>query len=308
MDYFMGIDGGGTKTKVAIIDDNTHVVYIGVGGPSSIDTVNHQTSLKHIEDALNALNNKQSHYRIKSLFCGLGGIVTDNDSVIVESFLRNVSIIDENTHIIARNDMENALFSGGCFTSGMTLICGTGMVAYAKNEQGNSHKSGGWGFKEGDHGSAFDLGMKALRYVSKAFDGRCELTAFAIDIANSIGMIKASDITRIMHENYENRTWIAHLAPLVTKYANLGDPLAKHMVDTATTDLQLAVSAVYHRIKPENNTLVLVGSLGQSIGYFGEELKRKIHEIDPHIKIIHPLYDPAVAAAMMAKRQNESSL
>jgi len=306
MAFYLGIDGGGTKTKVAIINDKNETVYIGEGGPSSIDTVDKITTRNNIDDALKDFYLKFEGAHFRSIFCGLGGIVSEDDMSNVRILLNSLKGVDPHTLITARNDMENALYSGACFDSGMTLICGTGMVAYAKNEAGLSAKAGGWGFKEGDQGSSYDLGMQALKHVAKAYDGRKERDAFSEEIAKEIGLNEASDIVQIMNTYYLERTWIASLSPLVTKHANLGNRYAKEMIDRGTSNLSDAVRSVYQKIKPENKTLVIVGSLGHSGGYFGKALYKKIREIDQMINIITPIYDPAVAAAMMAKRLFET--
>ncbi len=197
--------------------------------------------------------------------------------------------------------MENALYSGGCFEEGISLICGTGMVAFGKDKN-KSHKSAGWGYKEGELGSGFHLGREAIRYAIRAFDGRYEKDEFSIEVANTIGLTTATDIIPIMDDYYGNRTKTASLAPIVTKYANKNNEFAKRIVDLATDESALAVRGVYNNINLRNKTLVIIGSLGNALGYYKDELHRKIKLIDPHINIIKPIFDPADAAALMAKK------
>lgn len=62
--------------------------------------------------------------------------------------------------------------AGGCSCRpGIVMIMGTGSVAYGENGKRN-HKCGGWGWKEGDPGSAYDLGISAIRTMIRAYDGR----------------------------------------------------------------------------------------------------------------------------------------
>lgn len=301
MSYFLGIDGGGTKTKVVVIDDQDQIIYEGSSGPSSIDTVTNEETLNSFKTALNPFYIKYQNITFESIFCGLGGIVDEDDYHHVESLLKNLNGVNDSTYIRARNDMENALYSGLCFDEGMTLICGTGMVAYGKDTFENTHKAGGWGYKEGDLGSGYDLGMRALRHVIKAYDGRQSQDEFSKDIADQIGLKKANDFVDIMDQYYLNRTWIASLSPLVTKHANLGNVYAKEMIDLATDELALSVRAVFNNLRLKEKVLVIVGSLGNSGGYFVNQLHKKITEIDPYINIIKPIVDPALAAAKMAK-------
>jgi N-acetylglucosamine kinase-like BadF-type ATPase len=298
---YLGIDGGGTKTKVTLMNEKEKVIYQHTSGPSSIDTVDLKITKQAFFDALKPYFDSHPHDKIDAAFIGLGGIVFQNDCLKVEHLLRELPYFKNDAIIVARNDMENALYSGGCFEEGISLICGTGMVAFGKDIH-KSHKSAGWGFKEGELGSGFHLGREALRYVIRAFDGRYEKDDFALEIANSIGLTKATDIIPIMEEYYGNRTKTASLAPIVTMYANKNNPHAKRIIDFATDECALAVKGVYNNINLKNKTLVIIGSLGNALGYYRDELHRKVKLIDPYINIIKPIIDPADAAALMAKK------
>lgn len=301
MAYYLGIDGGGTKTKVIVIDQDEKIIHEGTSGPSSIDTVSRGETLLSFKLALRDFYKKFPDATFDAVFIGLGGIVSKEDCHYVEQIARNLTGVTEKTIVRARNDMENALYSGLLFNEGIALICGTGMVAFGKNREGMTHKAGGWGYREGDLGSSYDLGMRALRHVIKAFDGRENRTEFADDIAQTIGMHQTEDFFQIINEKYLDRTWIAGLAPLVTKYALLQDEVAVKIVHEATEELAIAVHAVKKTLNIEKPVLVIVGSLGHAKGY-QEILHKKIQNHIPEISIISPSVDPAVAAALMAKR------
>lgn len=300
MNYYLGIDGGGTKTKVAVIDEDKNLIYMGTSGPSSIDTVDQVTTLKHIKEALSGFTNAHQDITFSSVFCGLGGIISEDDIKLVKSLIKKIPGINDHTFIDASNDVENALYSGRCFFEGIALICGTGSVAYGKDLNGTKARAGGWSFKEGDLGSAYDLGMKAIRHVVKAYDGRLDQDDFSLEIAQSIGLNEAIDIVSILNEKYLERTWIASLAPMVTKHANLKNKYAMTYVDQATDDLKLMVQAVYKKLSLSDKRVVVIGSLGLNPGYFNEQLMNKIKSIDLEVYPIEPIIDPAEAAAHMA--------
>jgi|SRR5690554_744022 len=301
MALYLGIDGGGTKTKVSLMNDKEKIIYQQVSGPSSIDTVDSETTKKAFFEALNPYFTSHPNEKIDAAFIGLGGIVFPNDSYKVESLLRELPFVNDKALIVARNDMENALYSGACFEEGISLICGTGMVAFGKDIH-RSHKAGGWGYKEGELGSGYHLGREAIRQAIRAFDGRYKKDDFAVEIAKSIGLTKASDIIPIMDEYFGDRTKTASLAPIVTMFANKNNEHAKRIIDQATSECALAVKAVHDYINIKNKTIVIVGSLGNANGYYKDELHKKIKQIDPYFNIIKPIMDPADAAALMAKK------
>jgi len=297
---YLGIDGGGTKTKVNIINKSDKIVFENTSGPSSIDTVDQFTTINNIRLAIEPYIHKHPDCSFSGVFAGLGGIVFDEDCLLVENLIRQLPQVLPNTFLRARNDMHNALYSSNHFDSGMTLICGTGMVAFGLLD-GKTHKSGGWGYKEGELGSGYHLGREAIRACIRAFDGRYKPNAFTDEVAKTISLKKAADIINIMETYNNQRTKIASLAPIVTKHANLGNKLAKSICDKATDELALAINGVYKTLKFDNVTLVIVGSLGNSKGYFGDKLFEKIKKISDKINITSPVIDPALAAAKAAK-------
>lgn len=306
MAYFLGIDGGGTKTKVIIIDDNENILFENISGPSSIDTVDPSTTYKNINQAIEPYISKYPNLIFKGVFIGLGGIVFNEDCQSVESLLSKLKSVNDETFIMARNDMYNALYSAGNFEEGMTLICGTGMVAFGKKGK-ESHKAGGWGYLEGELGSAYHLGREAIRHCIRAYDKRLEMNDFAKEVAKEIQLEKATDIIKITNTYHDERTKTAQLAPLVTKHANLNNTYAKQICDKAIDEIALAIKAVYKTLSFNQIHLVIVGSLGHAEGYFSDSLYKAIKNISQDIHIIKPIIDPALAAAKAAKYFSEVS-
>jgi N-acetylglucosamine kinase-like BadF-type ATPase len=307
MRYFLGIDGGGTKTKAIIINEHFDVVFEGKSGPSSIDTVDSETTIKNIVLSIQNFVDANPNITFTAVFIGLGGIVFESDYIKVENLVRRLPQVDENTIVRARNDMYNALYSSNQFHEGIALICGTGMVAFGLKDH-KQHKAGGWGYKEGELGSGYHLGREAIRHTTRAYDGRLRKTAFAKEIAQTIDFNNSTDIFSTMENFYSNRTLTASLAPIVIKHANLNNPYAKQICRMATKELALAIRAVYKKLNFTEVTLVVVGSLGNAPGYFKEQLHLEIKKIDSGISIIEPVIDPALAAAKAAKYLSEGLL
>ena len=300
--YYLGIDGGGTKTKIVIIDNNSNILYENTAGPSSLDTVTKKITYQNIKIALDDFFKlpKNNKLKFKAVFAGLGGIFSEDDKVTLVKILSKLPGVDKNTILIGESDAENALASGLLFDEGMTLIAGTGMVAYGKNLKKQTHKAGGVGYKEGDLGSSYDLGKNALRAVARAIDNRFVKNAFTDELMEHLGLSTMSDIQNLTELWYLERTKVAGLAPFVTKHANLGNVYAMKICDNATYELSLAVNAVYQTLNLVKPTLVIVGSLGNTDGYFKEKLYVTLKSFIPDLKIIAPQIDPAYAAAKLA--------
>lgn len=298
--YFLGIDGGGTKTKSIIINEKKEIVYEGQGGPSSLDTVSNYKTLESINQSLEKFFKNNNNIIFKAVFAGLGGILDEEYEITLSNLLTHIKGVNDETIVVGKSDMENALYSGLCFFEGMSLIAGTGMVCFGKNKQGDTKKTGGLGYKEGDFGSSYDLGKKCLQALARSSDGRYEKNDFTDEIANLLNVSTPSDVARVCEELYEDRTRVASFAPIVTKHANLGNIYATKIVEDATYELALCIKTVYKYLKLDKTKLVIVGSLGNSSGLFRDRLLDKIKLISNNIEVIKPVIDPAHAASIMA--------
>ena len=299
MFVYLGIDGGGTKTKVNIIDLEKNILFENIGGPSSIDTVSYEESYNNIYNLIKPFFDNQEHL-IKGVFAGLGGIIFDEEKERVVTNLKNLPFLAKNCKIEVENDMYNALYSGFLFDEGISLISGTGMVAFGIDKFGNKAKCGGWSYKEGEFGSGYHLGMSAVQYLIRAYDGRYEIDDMAREIAKTLNFNKATDIIELTNELHINRTKVASLSPIITKYGNLGHLYALKVIDFATDEILLAIKGVIKQLKLTKKELVMIGGLVNSDTIFREMLLNKLFKSYPDLTIIEQKADPATAAAYKA--------
>jgi N-acetylglucosamine kinase-like BadF-type ATPase len=301
MKHYLGIDGGGTKTKLCLINEKKEVIGFYSAGPSSIDTVSEEITRNNILFPYKELLKiAPKNSEVSAVFAGIGGIINEEDEQLVKNLLRKLPNLAKNAKINAKNDMYNALYCGLLFDEGMTLIIGTGSVAFGKDSHGNSHKCGGWGYKEGDAGSAYNLGKEALQLAIRATDGRISRTPFTQELCETIGLESIYDIVPVVNSLWEDRTKVASYAKIVTKYAEKNDKNAIQIIDIAIEQIVLAVNGVLRNLDITNKTLVIVGGLGNSEGYFKEKLHQRIKNLDKDIIITSPKVDPAEGAALMA--------
>lgn len=301
MTFFLGIDGGTSKTEITVINAHKDIIFQCIAGPTAINSVDLQTIKTTIRIALKPFLDANQNSHFTAAFIGLDGLNFLTEAIEVESLLHTLSCFSNDTKLYIRHNMENALYAGHCFEEGIALIASKQMAAFGK-DLFRTHRTGGWGYKEGELGSSYALGIDAIRYAIRCYDGRYEMDDFALAIGKAIGLNEATDILQVMADFYDKQNKIASLAPIVTLFANNLNPYAMRIIDRATDELALAVSGVYKHLKLKSKTLVISGGLGNSGGYFKDQLEHKILAINPDFHIIKPLLKPSMAAALMAKR------
>ena len=167
--FFLGVDGGGSRCRARIRDAAGAVVGEATGGAANIYQ-NYDGALAEIVATARAAGAKTG-IDIGTLHAGLGlaGIVT---SVGAEKITRTTLPF---ASVTADNDAYAACvgaFGGG---DGGIVIAGTGSIGFAL-AGGARHMVGGWGFQVGDHGSGAWLGHHAVRRAALAIDGLIQPT------------------------------------------------------------------------------------------------------------------------------------
>lgn len=296
MKYYLGIDGGGTKTAFMVIDSKANVVMTELAGRSSIDTVSTDEAVRVFKTFLDNLE-----FDLHGVFVGLGGVISKFPSPILYDFFTQHPKTRNSASLVIENDIESAFLSGGFSDSGMAMIIGTGSVAYGKHK-GITHRAGGWSFYEGDEGSAYDLGMQAILNMIKVYDHRKKPTPLYINLMSFIGLETNKDVPVIAEEYRLHRTKTAQLAKWVTDYALKNDPGALEILNSKAQLVVEALKTVFDECKFEESKCVVVGSLGQTSVYFNR-IQELLNEQHIPIQLTLPSMSPEYAAALCALRE-----
>lgn len=292
--YYLGIDGGGSKTAFCIIDEENKIVFEKTCGPTSLDTIDYKDVKNVFIEGVN-----QFTHKIESVFAGIGGIANDSQIKRICCILKELPICDEHTKVEAGNDVINALYGSLNGNDGIVLIAGTGSVCFGKN-QGKFVRVGGYCYQEGDAGSGYDLGFKALQYFARVLDHRYPESNFSKAISKEINCYNYQDLVNYFTK-LANRTEIAKLSKIVTKYSN--DENAKRIIEQAIDEVILMIKTVHKSLK-FNEKMVLfsiVGSLGNADTYYKEYLLNRLREVSDNIVFQPKIYEASYGSALKAK-------
>jgi N-acetylglucosamine kinase-like BadF-type ATPase len=237
-DVFLGVDGGGTRTRAVLVDAAGVCWGEGEAGTSNYRAAGLPRALAHLRQAVErAAAQAGVTLPCAGAMIGLAGVDGTEDRARLLPYLVPLA-----RAIALTNDAElvlSALPDG----VGVALIAGTGSIAIGRDTRGTIARAGGWGHLLGDEGSGFALGREALRAALRAGDGRGEPTLLRELIAREWGTVEADGLLAHAYGT-PGKAHIARLAPLVFTAARAGDPLARGLVRSAATELAQAVLAV----------------------------------------------------------------
>ena len=298
---YLGVDGGGTKTQIALMNEANEVTCEGFAGPSNPLRVGVETAVSNIVKAINDACDIGGVSRgdIVSATLGLAGVRrADLRQRVRESFQKRLGI--RRTEVIT--DAEIALYATTRGKPGLVVIAGTGSICLGKNETGQIAISGGWGPLAGDEGGGVGIAQQALHSVAKASDGRGEPTRLSQKAAEYFRASGPENLIVAIYSPQVDNSRIAGFARLVVETAQSGDLVAVEILQDAGRELGLAACAVIEKLKLSRRKIPIgcVGSVFNAGELLTEPMLEKVQECAPLAYLTEPMMPPAHAAALMA--------
>jgi N-acetylglucosamine kinase-like BadF-type ATPase len=301
--FYLGVDGGGTKTHIALMNAAETVVCEGVAGPSNPLRVGVETAVANILKAINEAVDKGGVSRgdIAAATLGLAGVRrADLKQRIKASFVEQLRI--RKTEVVT--DAEIALYATTLGKPGLVVIAGTGSVCLGKNAAGKIAISGGWGPLAGDEGGGVGIAREALQAVAKASDGRGIATVLSKRASEYFRASGPENLIVAIYSPQVDNSRIAGFAKFVVETAKAGDAVAMDILSQAGFELGIAAVAVIEKLglKKKKIPIGCVGSVFNAGELLTKPMTDVIQTVAPNAFLTEPLMPPAHAAALMALR------
>jgi N-acetylglucosamine kinase-like BadF-type ATPase len=308
--YVLGIDGGGTKTRALIADEEGNAYGSGIGGPSNYDDVGTVKAKAGIAEAVQMARQQASlpDEPFASVFLGMAGVVSEKDRAAIHAITRELGLgADENIDI--DHDCRIALAGGLSGRPGIVLIAGTGSSCYGQNSGGESWIAGGWGHLISDEGSSYWLGIQAMRCATASYDRRLHSVLKDL-VQDHFQLIEMRDLMHRIYVIGMSRAEVASLAPLVIQAAHLKDDVALELLRRGACDLAELVEAVANKLHftGESCELALAGGLFNAGESVLSPLYVAIQDRLPGCRILFAELPPASGAALLALKNLGISL
>lgn len=277
--YYIGTDGGGTKTKFDLFDSDKNSI-----ASITMPTIHPaQASFKEavsvLTDAKEKLlaNINDSDYVLK-VGAGLGGygINADYRKKLEDEFS---TVFDE---FKLYSDAYAAMLGALAGEDGILMIAGTGSIALAKVGD-ETFRCGGFGYRYGDEGSAYSIGKALISRALKEADGRLDksiISDLVADYFDNIGIniIATSDFSRDK---------IAGLAAAASKYVENSESVRDFFL-AAAKEISLHIKAIGKNF--ESGKRIRLSYIG---GVFRSEyILECIKEMNQGIELVAPIYPP----------------
>ena len=299
-EFFIGIDGGGTKTTGLLADHTGHIIVKAESGASNYHAVGEEQTKRVLSSVITQLM-EDTNAALGSCACclGLAGVASATDKEIIGRICDDIGLPENR---VLTHDVQVALIGGAQELSGVIIIAGTGSIVYGIDAAGREAQSGGWGHLLGDEGSGYDIARRALQAVARAADGRGVHTQLSSLMLDALGLSQPRNLVPWMHSVSKDK--VAGLAGVVFNAANMDDSVAQGILDEAADELTLAARVVIDKLEfnhPFN--LVLSGGIFAHQPTFVASLRRRLQNLAPEARVCLPKREPAYGAVQMAISQ-----
>ena len=300
---YIGVDGGASKTAAVVVDEHGTQLGRGLAGGSNHLRVGIEEATRNVERAVNmALVEAGIPIRdIEYAYCGIAGADHPAHHQRVVDALK---IFFPRGNFVVDTDARIALTGAVGFGSGVVIIAGTGSVAFGRNAAGQEARAGGWGPTLGDEGSGFWMAREGLSAIVRAHDGRGFQTRMTDLLCYDYDMCSPEELPRFVYATTTHADDIARYGKLVIEAAQLGDGIAREILDNGGSELAECVLAVARKLHITDTEfpVAYVGGAFHAGELLLGPMRLRLQRDAPGATLQPPKHPPVEGAAMMAMR------
>lgn len=298
MEYIVGVDGGGTKTAVTIATLDLQVVHqftVGAINVNGGDKPTIATSFKQLFAEVSEHCGDVNY--IKHLCIGAAGI---SNPEVADFYKQQLALNDYRGAYTVVGDQETALYGAQNAMAGIILIAGTGSICFGINEQGDRHRTGGYGYLIDDEGSGYAIARDLLATLVQAEDGRLTDSIIPKLVYEQLKLTTVQEIIQFVYNKETTKKDIAKLAPIMSYACEQQDAQALAIANKAADELLKLLIPVIERLNMEASPIAIAGSVLQKSAWVRDALEQKLKAKYPQTKLILPIKDAAFGAVLLA--------
>ncbi len=267
--YYLGIDGGGTKTEFCLVDRDGKTVASKILGGSNPNDIGLQACFALLKEGIASVC-AQLPYQQISVFAGIAGAGVGDNGQKLGKFLSTFGF----SAAACGSDAQNAIAATLGERDGMMVIMGTGNVTFVQS-QGEITKIGGFNYLFDEGGSGFTIGRDAILYALKSEErGNTDSLLYHL-IWKQCGTQTVQ--ARLGDYYIGGKRMVAEAAPLVFEAYRGGDPEAKRILEKNTAVVAEQITLGAERIAGACPEVVLVGGLTRQADILLPLIQKHVH-------------------------------
>ena len=254
MQYYLGIDGGGSTTRAVLVDARAETISTARAGSLNYRAVGIDIARESLQSIM-----EQIAKPVHAAFIGnaaLSGPAPEEElRALCAGILKPEFLAMDSDLFIALEAMDNP---GPCAVA----IAGTGsMVAGRAGEKEPVFTMGGWGWMLGDEGSGFHIAWEGIRAGLRGLEGSGPETALSEALCRHYG-VRLTYPEELIDLFYDPPKEPREVAAFAWEVLHCDDAVAREIVSRCAENFSGTAKALLRNL-PENPRLGLWGGMFQ---------------------------------------------
>ncbi|MFM2106705.1 MAG: hypothetical protein RL338_1737 [Chloroflexota bacterium] len=299
----LAVDGGNSKTDVALVGRDGSVLGVARGGSGSYHAVGMRRMIETIRGTARAAAREggldpDALAPEVGVYCLAGADLPVDDRRLG----RAIGRAGLAAATIVRNDAFAGLRAGTSEGWGISLVCGTGMNCAGVGPDGRVVRFPALGSLSGDEGGGADLAVRALGAAIHGRDGRGPRTSLERLVPGHFGLRRPLDVVVALHVGRITGDDVPGLAPVVFSAAAAGDAVARGLADWQADRLVAIGASAIRRLGLARRPveIVLIGSIWRTDDRaFHERFRAGLLAVAPQAIVRRLDAPPVLGAALL---------
>ncbi len=300
--YVIGIDGGASRSKGILVDDQDRLMAESASGGLNPLALGWEAFGTNLAQLLGKFREEAAKGNIAAVCAGLAG---GGNAEVRRRAREEIIALLPQVEVQIITDAQAALwgaFGGG---PGLLLIAGTGSICLGMDSSGQTARAGGWGRLLGDEGSGYWIASEAIRLTLRHLDARLEEPQLIAAICTEFTLHSVYDIVPRVYSGDLTPDQIARLAKRILPLSQ-SEAVARDIVHQAGLHLADLVINAAQKLNISEPDLALWGGLWKSPE---EELQKALglaFDRREYHAILHAVAEPPEWGAIRYLRKNAS--
>jgi len=292
----LAVDGGNSKTDLALLGDDGALLALVRGGLSSP----HHIGLDGCVETLRSLHaDAAASAGIDGAPADVGALLLAGlDFPVEERRLQDaLSPLGWARRLTVGNDTFAVLRAGTERGWGVAVVCGSGINCVGVGPDGAHVRFPALGAISGDWGGGYDVGLAAVSAAARSEDGRGPRTVLEQAVPAHFGLATPAQLTEALHLGAVELRRVIELAPLVLALG-ADDPVAAEIGDRLAAEIIVLARVTIRRLglEPGGVEVLLGGGMLQRADV---RLLARIQAGLPDVELRAASSPPIVGAALL---------
>jgi len=298
----LAVDGGNSKTDLALLESSGRLVSLVRGGGSSLHRLGLEGCIEVLRDLLEEAVARAGLAPLAGPFAAAQILVAGADLPEELSALRAaIEPLAWSECLVVDNDTHALLRAGTDRGWGIAVVCGAGINCLGVAPDGREVRFPSLGEISGDWGGSTDVGMAALVAAARSADGRGPRTVLEQAVPAHFGLTDPIELSRALHLRELSAERLRELAPVVLDASDedaVAADIVRRLADEAAAFARAAIRRLeLTEIDPD---VILGGRLLRSLApNVVDTIARAVHEVAPNARVIVSPSEPIVGAALL---------